>query len=75
MGNFDSINLLPGHVAVDNLELKSDTSKVQKTASRIGFIFKSLFISHSASIVYFGILLSLFSYLHSHLPYFLTISE
>ena len=75
MGNFDSMNLLPRHVAVNYLKLKSDTSKVQKTASRIGFIFKPLFVSHSTSIVYFGILLSLFSYLHSHLPYFLSIPE
>ena len=53
MANFDSINLLPRHVAVNYLKLKSDTSKVQKTASSIGFICKSIFISYSTSIVYF----------------------
>ena len=40
MGNFDSINLLPRHVAVNYLKLKSDTSKVQRTTPRIGFICK-----------------------------------
>ena len=53
MVNFDSMNLLPRHVAVNYLNLKSDTSKVQRTASSIGFICKSLFISYSTSIVYF----------------------
>ena len=40
MPNFDSINLLPRHVDVNNLKLKSSTSKVQRTASSIGFICK-----------------------------------
>ena len=47
MSNFDSINLLPRHVAVNYLKLKSDTTKVQRTASSIEFICKSLFISYS----------------------------
>ena len=38
MVNFDSINLLPRHVAVNYLKLKSNTSKVQRTASNIEFI-------------------------------------
>ena len=41
MANFD-INLLPRHVAVNYLKLKSYTSKIQRTASSIGFIRKSL---------------------------------
>ena len=53
MANFDSINLLPGHVAANYLKLKSDTSKVQRTASSIGFICKSIFTSYSTFIVYF----------------------
>ena len=53
MVNFDSMNLLLRHVAVIYLNVKSDTSKVQRTASSIGFICKSLFISYSTSIVYF----------------------
>ena len=53
MANFDSINLLPRHCAVNYLKLKSDTSKVQRIASRIGFIYQSLFISYSTSVVYF----------------------
>ena len=40
-------------VAVNYLKLKSDTSKVQRTASNTWFICKSLFISYSTSIVYF----------------------
>ena len=39
MTNFDSINLLLRHVSANDLKLKSDTSKVQRTASSIGFIF------------------------------------
>ena len=39
MANFDSTNLLPRHVSANDLKLKSDTSKVQRTASSIGFIF------------------------------------
>ena len=50
MANFDSINLLPSHAAVNCLKLKSDTSKVQRTSSSIGFICKSQFISYSPSI-------------------------
>ena len=50
MANFDSINLLPSHAAVNCLKLKSDTSKVQRTSSSIGFICKSQFISYSSSI-------------------------
>ena len=38
MANFDFINLLPRHVAVNYLKLKSYTSKIQRTASSIGFI-------------------------------------
>ena len=53
MVNFDSINLLPRHVAVNYLKLKSNTSKVQRTASNIGFICKSLFIPYSTFTVYF----------------------
>ena len=45
MANFDFINLLPRHVAVNYLKLKSYTSKIQRTASSIGFIRKSLHIS------------------------------
>ena len=52
MANFDSINLLPRHVAVNCLKLKSDISRVRGTKSGIGFICKS-FISYSTSIVYF----------------------
>ena len=33
MANFDFINLLPRHVAVNYLKLKSHTSKIQRTAS------------------------------------------
>ena len=79
MANSHSINLLPRHVAVNYLKLKSDTSKVQRTASNIGFICKSLFVSYSSPIVYFisflKIILSLFSCLHLHLSYLLTKSE
>ena len=32
MANFDYINLLPRHVAVNYLKLKSYTSKIQRTA-------------------------------------------
>ena len=32
MENFDSINLLLRHVSANDLKLKSDTSKVQRTA-------------------------------------------
>ena len=39
MANFDSTNLLPRHVSDNDLKLKSDTSKVQRTASSIVFIF------------------------------------
>ena len=53
MANFDSINLLPRQVAVNYLKLKSDASKVQRTASSTGFIYKLLFVSYSTSIVYF----------------------
>ena len=53
MANFDSINLLPRQVAVNYLKLKSDASKVQRTASSTGFICKLLFVSYSTSIVYF----------------------
>ena len=53
MSNFDSINLLLRHAAVNYLKSTSDTSKVQRTASSIGFICKPLFISYSTSIVYF----------------------
>ena len=53
MANFDSINLLPRHVAVNYLKLKSDGSKVRRTAWSIRFISKSLFISYSTSISYF----------------------
>ena len=53
MADFDSINLLPSHLPVNYLKLKSDNRKVQRTASSIGFICKSLFISYSASIAYF----------------------
>ena len=42
MANFDFINLLPKHVAANYLKLKSYTSKIQRTASSIGFICKSL---------------------------------
>ena len=42
MANFDYINLLSRHVAVNYLKLKSYTSKIQRTASSIGFIRKSL---------------------------------
>ena len=42
MANFDFINLLPRHVAFNYLKLKSYTSKIQRTASSIGFIRKSL---------------------------------
>ena len=41
-------------VTVNYLKLKSDTGKVRRTASSVGFICKSLFISYSTSIVYFG---------------------
>ena len=41
MANFD-INLIPRHVDVNYLKLKSYTSKIQRTASSIGFIRKSL---------------------------------
>ena len=79
MANSHSINLLPRHVAVNYLKLKSDTSKVQRTASNIGFICNSLFVSYSSPIVYFisflKIILSLFSCLQLHLSYFLTKSE
>ena len=79
MANFDSINLLPRQVAVNYLKLKSDASKVQRTASSIECICKSFFISYSTSVVYFIFFLqsylSLFSYLQLNLPYFLTISE
>ena len=47
MANFDSVNLIPRHVAVIYLKLKWDTSKVLRTALRIGFISNSLFISNS----------------------------
>ena len=53
MANFDSINLLPRHVAVNYLRSKSESSKVHRTASSIGFICKSLFISYSISIDHF----------------------
>ena len=53
MANFDSIKLLPRHVAANYLRLKSETSKVHRTASSIEFICKSLFISHSTSIDHF----------------------
>ena len=39
MANSDSTNLLLRHVSANDLKLKSDTSKVQRTASSIGFIF------------------------------------
>ena len=35
MVNFDSINLLPRHVAINYLKLKYDTSKVLVTGSNI----------------------------------------
>ena len=62
MANFDSIN--SRHAAVNYL--KSDASKVQRTASSTGFFCKSLFISYSISIVHFllTILLSLFSHIY-----------
>ena len=41
MANFD-INLIPRHVAVNYLKIKSYASKIQRTASTIGFIRKSL---------------------------------
>ena len=55
MANFDFINLLARHVAVNYLKLKSNTSTVQRTASSIGFICKSLILcsTSSASDVYF----------------------
>ena len=55
MANFDFINLLARHVAVNYLKLKSNTSTVQRTASSIGFICKSLIScsTSSASDVYF----------------------
>ena len=51
MANFDFINLLARHVAVNYLKLKSNTSTVQS----IGFICKSLIScsTSSASVVYF----------------------
>ena len=79
MTNFDSINLLPRHVAVNYLKVKSDTDKVHRTASSIGFICKSfiyfMFYFYCLFRFLLTILLSLFSYLQLHLPYFLTISE
>ena len=44
MASFDFINLLPRHFAVNCVKLKSYISKIQRTASSIGFICKSLFI-------------------------------
>ena len=61
MANFDYINLLPRHVAVNYLKLKSDTSKVN-------FYFYCLFHFLLA------ILLSLFSYLQLHLPYLVIVA-
>ena len=40
MANFDFINSLTRHVADNYLKVKSYTSKIQKTASSIGFIRK-----------------------------------
>ena len=62
MANFDSINSRQAAVNY----LKSDASKVQRTASSTGFFCKSLFISYSISIVHFllAILLSLFSHIY-----------
>ena len=62
MANFDSINSRQAAVNY----LKSDASKVQRTASSTGFFCKSLFISYSISIVHFllTILLSLFSHIY-----------
>ena len=42
MANFAFINLLPRHVAVNYVKLKSYTSKIQRTAWSIGFMSKSL---------------------------------
>ena len=42
MANIDFIKLLPQHVAVNYLKLKSYTSKIQRAASSTGFIRKSL---------------------------------
>ena len=38
MAIFDFINLLPRHVAINYLKLKSYTSKIQRIVSSIGFI-------------------------------------
>ena len=42
MANSHFIDLLPRHIAVNYLKLKSYTSKIHRTASSIGFICKSL---------------------------------
>ena len=42
MENFHFINLLPRHVAVNYLKLKSYTRKIQRTSLSIGFTRKSL---------------------------------
>ena len=42
MENFHFINLLPRHVAVNYLKLKSYTRKIQRTSSSIGFTRKSV---------------------------------
>ena len=42
MANTNLFNLLPRHIAADYLKLKSITRKLQRTASSIAFIKKSL---------------------------------
>ena len=43
MALYNFINTLPGRIAITVKELKSTTSKLQKTASSIGFIEHELY--------------------------------
>ena len=44
---FNFVNTLPGRIAITIKELKSPTSKLQKTASSIGFIEHALSSNYS----------------------------